>query len=338
MNPQAESRFRAAREKLAAAPDDLASLRQFAEAARGFDRRDDALDAMKAAYQRRPTPELYAELRSICTYPEFLAIAKPPENPDAPARQVATGAELLPRKAFPLLLDQVIFYPVQDGLSVFILVTCTLLMALGHLFGFAMGGLAFAGAVICLGIVFGYLWSVMHASGMGEKQTRGWPDITQPEEFGSAIVQYMMVWLICFGPALLLLFWGSFSDEGPSMVNVLGALALAGIGVAYFPMALMLSGFTQNFWEAFNFPSAVRSIGRMPLDYFICLGFFIITWVIVFVIEGFIRFHLIGDAPFLMKIALAIFLQGINVYLLIVQMRTVGLLYYAREKDLGWFQ
>ena len=37
MNIQAEAKFTAATERLALAPDDLAVLKQFAEAARGFD-------------------------------------------------------------------------------------------------------------------------------------------------------------------------------------------------------------------------------------------------------------------------------------------------------------
>jgi len=43
-------------------------------------------------------------------------------------------------------------------------------------------------------------------------------------------------------------------------------------------------------------------------------------------------------APIPVWVALSLFAQTASVYLLIIQMRTVGLLYYAREKDLGWFQ
>jgi hypothetical protein len=152
MNTQAEGKFRAAQMKLGAKPDDLATLKEFAEAARGFDKRDDALAALKAAYERRPTTELYAELRAICTYPEFQAIKPPPES-GAPKVQVGTGAEVLPHKPFPMLLDQVIFYPVQNGLAVFILVCCTILMAAGDLLRLA-GPLGVAGWLILWGVAY----------------------------------------------------------------------------------------------------------------------------------------------------------------------------------------
>ena len=336
MSAQAEGKFRAARERLGGAPDDLAALRAFAEAARGFDKRDEAVAAMKAAYQRRPTPELFAELRSICTFPEFQAIAKPPENPNAgPAKQAGTGAEILPKKPFPLLLDQVIFYPVQDGLSVFILVTCTISMTIGSLFAGALGGIGIAAALLFFGIVFGYLWTVLHASGMGEKHTRGWPDLTQPEEFGAAVGQYYMTILICFAPAFAVLLFRPLGEEiGP---NVLAAILAGFFGMLYFPMALMMAGFTHSAWEALNFPSGLRSISKMPGDYLICLGFLLFSGIVITLGQVVLKVTF-RDATIPAQIGVALIVQTASVYLMIVMMRTVGLLYYAREKDLGWFQ
>ena len=335
MSAQAEGKYRAAKERLASAPDDLASLRAFAEASRGFDKRDEAVAAMKAAYGRRPTPELYAELRSICTFPEFQAIAKPPDTPGAgPKVQSGTGAEILPRKAFPLLLDQVIFFPVQDGQSIFILIVSAVLMTIAQIFAVSIGGLGFAASVICMGIVFGYLWTVLHASGMGEKRTRGWPDFTNPEEFGTAVAQYFIVSIICFLPAVGFLMWHPLEGVLP---NLMIAILLALFGVAYYPMALMMAGFTHNSWEPLNFPSGLRSITKVPADYLICLGFFIVSYVIVTVAQVFIA-GVAQKAPIPVWVALSLFAQTASVYLLIIQMRTVGLLYYAREKDLGWFQ
>jgi hypothetical protein len=43
-------------------------------------------------------------------------------------------------------------------------------------------------------------------------------------------------------------------------------------------------------------------------------------------------------APLPLWILLMIFIRVIDTYLVIAQMRTAGLLFYAREKDLGWFQ
>ena len=334
MNTQSEGKYRAAKERLAHAPDDLAALREFSLAARDFDKRDEAVAALKSAYQRRPTPELYGDLRQICTYPEFQAIAPPASQGKEPTKQAATGAEILPRKAFPMLLDQVIFYPVQDGLSVFILITCAISMTIGSMFAGAMGGIGIAAAVIFMGIVFGYLWSVMHASGMGEKRTRGWPDFSNPEDFGAAVGQYYMVFAICFAPAFIVLFMNPFDNE---TLSVLASIGLAGIGVLYYPMAMMMAGFTHSAWEALNLPSGLKSIFRMPMDYLICLAFIAFTFVVVTVAQVLIMVTF-ADAPFLVRVGISVVAQVASVYLLIVQMRAVGLLYYAREKDLGWFQ
>lgn len=392
MNTQAEAKFRAAQQKLAAKPDDLATLKEFAEAARGFDKRNDAMDALMAAYKRRPTPELYSELRSICTYPEFQAI-KPPLESGAPKTQAGTGVEILPRKAFPMLLDKVIFYPVQDGLSVFILICCTFLMAAGDLLRLA-GPLGISATLILWGVAYAYYWSVLHSSGMGEKDTRGFPDFTDPGSLGTAVGQYFMVMVVCFGPAILwwLLLPAFFSssperDYDPSeqvqmetspetdeessgeeevappkrqeappkhravprerdevkgalakgLFFLLGSIALFILGVLYYPMALMLAGFTHSAGELFNLPAAVRSIMKISGDYLICLGFFIGSYILVAVVVIVLNVAA-GGLPWPVRFGVVFVGWSINTYLFIVQMRTAGLLYYAREKDLGWFQ
>jgi hypothetical protein len=174
----------------------------------------------------------------------------------------------------------------------------------------------------------------MHASGMGEKHTRGWPDIANPEEFGAAVGQYYMVFAICFAPAFLVLFMDPFDNM---TLSGLTAIGLAGIGVLYYPMALMLAGFTHSSWEALNLPSGLKSIFKMPMDYLICLAFIAFTFVIVTVAQ-YVIIVTFADAPFLVRVAISVVAQVASVYLLIVQMRAVGLLYFAREKDLGWFQ
>ncbi len=337
MSTQAEGKFRAAKERLAAAPDDLAALREFTEASRGVNKRDDALAAMKAAYQRRPTPELYAELRSICTYPEFQSVAPPPQAPGAPQKQSATGAELLPRKPFPMLLDQTIFYPVQDGLSIFILICCALMIGVGNILWTYAGILGLAGAIILAGFPFAYFWTVVTSSGMGEKRTRGWPDVSDPGEMSEAFGRWFMVSIACFAPAVLFLIFHPLSETPLDLINILGAIGLGLLGVCYYPMALMLAGFTHDSMQIFNLPSAIRSIAKIPGDYMICLGFFVGVYVLVVAIEIFLN-AVAESAPIPLWIALLIFSRVIDTYLVIVQMRTVGLLYYAREKDLGWFQ
>jgi hypothetical protein len=342
MSTQAEATYRAAKERLSAAPNDLTALKEFSEAARAAGHRPEALDALKAAYSKRPTQELYAELRIICTYPEFQALAKPPESGAAPAKQAGTGAELLPRKPFPLLLDQVVLYPVQDGLSVFILICCSMMLGIGNIVWTLAGPLGIGAAIILAGFPCAYFWTVVTSSGMGEKRTRGWPDVTDPAEMSEAFGRWGMVSIACFAPAVFMLVYNPlFNHEPLESVHIFSAIGLGFLGVCYYPMALMLAGFTHDSWQIFNLPSALRSIVKIPGDYLICLGFFVASYVMVVLIEillGNVGANALAQKQVPLWVVLTIFGRVIDTYLIMVQMRTVGLLYYAREKDLGWFQ
>ena len=337
MKEREEARYRAARARLEAAPDDLEALREFAEASKAVDRRSDGLDALQAAYKRHPSHPLYAALRSICTYPEFQAIAPPPaEAGPSPETKVVSGQEVLPRKPFPLMLDQVIFYPVQDGGSVFILLCCSLLFAAAsYVARFGCFGVVAAAAIA--GYAFAYLWMVVTSSGMGVKGSPGWPDFNGFGELFGAFAQWVMIWVACLGPALALLVYGLIRAQGPGPVIPFAVIGLLLLGLAYYPMALMLAGFTHDLWQVFNFPSGQRSILRMPGDYLICLGFFLSGYLAVIVIE-LALIYVANRMPLLPWIGIMAMCRVLDTYLLIVQMRSVGLLYYVREKDLGWFQ
>ena len=337
MREKEEARYRAARARLAAAPDDLVALKDFAEAAKAVDRRSEGLDALQAAYKRNPSHALHSALRSICTFPEFQAIPPPPEEAGpAPDTRSLTSLETIPRRAYPLMLDQVVFYPVRDGASIFILLGCSLLLAVGS-FCSRFGCLGWVFAAAISGYAFAYLWTVVASSGVGEKTTPGWPDFSGVWELFGAFGRWVMVWVACLGPALALLIYGIARGEGPGLVVPIGVIGLALLGLAYYPMAIMLAGFTHDMWQVFNFPSGYRSILRMPGDYLICLGFFISGYLAVVVIE-LALIYVAQRMPLGPWIAIMAMCRVLDTYLLIMQMRAVGLLYYAREKDLGWFQ
>jgi hypothetical protein len=336
MKEKEEAKYRAAKSRLEAAPDDLAALKEFAEASKGVDRRFEGLDALQAAYKRNPSHPLYAELRSICTFPEFQAIPPPPDSAGpAPEAKSRIGREILPRRSFPLMLDQVILYPVQDGLSIFILLCCSLLFAVASVFS-RYGFLGWAIAAAISGYVFAYFWTVVTSSGNGEKGSPGWPDFSDVGDLFGAFGQWLMVWVACLGPALVLLIIGLTRDGGPGVLLPFAVIGLALIGLAYYPMALMLAGFTHDLWQAFNFPTGLRTILKIPADYLICLGFIVGSYLAAVVIE-IVLLTVARQMPLVPWFLIMAMCRVLDTYLLIVQMRAVGLLYYAREKDLGWF-
>ena len=58
-------------------------------------------------------------------------------------------------------------------------------------------------------------------------------------------------------------------------LEAVGATVLA--GTLYFPMALLLLGFTGDWRAGFNLPLGIRSMGRLGADYAVCVALFLGT-------------------------------------------------------------
>ena len=112
----------------------------------------------------------------------------------------------------------------------------------------------------------------------------------------------------------------------------LGALGVA--GTIYFPMALLLLGFTGQALAAFNVPLGVRSMGRLGADYGLCVALFLAAAGAAAGLElGWVRFTpVLTWEGWLARTSSSV----AELYLAAVAMRALGLLYVERGDDLGW--
>jgi hypothetical protein len=109
-------------------------------------------------------------------------------------------------------------------------------------------------------------------------------------------------------------------------------------GTIYYPMALMVIGFAESWIAGFNYVLGIQSILRIPVNYLLCLLFFIGTNVI-FVVLWVFWVNAALSAGGLGGLFLALYVTSVALcYLFAVQMRALGLLYLTNKEQLGWFR
>lgn len=110
--------------------------------------------------------------------------------------------------------------------------------------------------------------------------------------------------------------------------------ALAGSGTVYFPMALLLLGYTGHWAAPFNLPLGLRSMRRLGGGYALCVLGFLAAAATAFVLElGVVRrLPPFTAAGWVARTATSL----AELYLSAVAMRALGLLYLARGERLDW--
>ena len=114
-----------------------------------------------------------------------------------------------------------------------------------------------------------------------------------------------------------------------------GALAaLAASGTIYFPMALLLLGYTGHWAAPFNLPLGLRSMGRLGAGYVLCVALFLAAAAAAAVLElGVVRqLPALTAAGWVARTATSL----AELYAAAIAMRALGLLYMARGDRLGW--
>ena len=156
------------------------------------------------------------------------------------------------------------------------------------------------------------------------------PRIVQP------FLQLLVTGLVCFAPAVFLAVWLrvnplAYLSPAGTLDPVKGIAVLATLlaGAAYFPMAVLAVAMFDRVF-ALSPTVIIPAIVRVPLEYLTVL-------VIMAVILG-IKVAGQYAATLLVIPFLPTFLaSSLGIYFLIVQMRLLGLMYYAKRDKLGWF-
>jgi FHA domain len=181
------------------------------------------------------------------------------------------------------------------------------------------------------GYLTAYLRRILTSSAMGEKAMPDWPDLT---DFGSDVLspffQLLATVIFCFAPAIGLTIYAFFAPEGSSWLGW-GTTAFILLGCAYFPMAFTAVAMFDSI-AAVNPLLVIPSILKIP-------GAYSLT-IILFATILFVRW--LGETvlPNVVPIPVlpSVFASFFGLYLLAVEMRILGLLYWIKKDELGWFK
>jgi FHA domain-containing protein len=257
-----------------------------------------------------------------------------------PLRVRAPSPEIRP--SFARLVPGAFLYPLS-GDGVVLLVTGTIFLSILNAAAFFAKFALFYGWVAMaflfvfgVGYFTGYLRRILTSSAMGESKIPDWPDFT---DFGTDVVgpffQLLGTVLASFLPAIVLtIMWGPqlFSDEpGLAPFALMGTWAF---GCIYFPMAFLAVAMFDSVM-AVNPILILPSILRVWKEYLLL----IVLFAAVIILRTAVRWaaHSLLPHNLVSALLIGVFAGSLGLYLLIVEMRILGLLYRSKKSELGWF-
>ena len=200
----------------------------------------------------------------------------------------------------------------------------------------------FAGIVVSLiikplywGYFFSYMEDVIRSSAQGDPEPPSWPEFSDmSQDIARPLIQMLALLVVCFGPAWLfgldaLLETALSQSHEVPMGSALAAAGLGLLGIGYFPMALLAVAMADS-CTGLNPVVIIPSILRVPAQYLVacCL----LLGVFIALIAGRVGREFI-PIPLLPTLVSSV----VCFYLLLVQMRILGLLYHTSQDRLKWF-
>jgi hypothetical protein len=253
-----------------------------------------------------------------CSTIEFVP---PPSTYDEPFFKLALGAFSYPLKGDGLIL-------LGCGGFLFLLADGAAFLA-RHAPIYGIMALIFL-TIFIFGYSTRYFQYVITDTVSGKEELPDWPDMTDfSGEIRSPFFQFIGLVVVCFAPAIGLTIYAGHAEEGGPWLGVATVAAML-IGAIYFPMAFAAVAMYDSL-GAVNPLLIVPSILKIPKEYAITIALFAailtVRWVCVNVVP-----ELLG-IPYILPAILANFL---GLYLLVVEMRILGLMCRTRKGELGW--
>lgn len=236
--------------------------------------------------------------------------------------------------SFYAALPQAFTYPFKaDGLVLLTAGTVFYLILHYATFLSSVAGLIGLAATIILtvgggGFLFAYMKSIITTTAEGSDALPDWPDVGEwTEDLAVPFGQMISTVIFSFLPVVGLFVAALGGVEIATWMWILAALGCC----AYYPMGL-LSVAVHNTIAGLNPLLVVISICRVAVAYTVCCT----VLAAVFVVRALVVEYLptILPVPFLPTLIAGF----IGLYLLTVLMRILGLLYLAKENELGWFK
>lgn len=209
-----------------------------------------------------------------------------------------------------------------------------ILLIIGGLFVWCLQFLRYAfffgmlGTLVVVGYLNAYMLRIISGTGSGEDEMPDWPSFA---DFYTDIIRpYFLVLgvtAVSFLPAILFTIAVMVLRPSPLLI-VPGYIALIGLGLLYWPMALLAVAMIDAA-EGLSPMIVIPAIFKAPLAYLMAL-----------VVLGLLVLVRVLSTAILSSIPIAgSILDGVlSFYFLIVEMRILGLLYYANEDRFNWFE
>ncbi len=235
-------------------------------------------------------------------------------------------------RSFTESLLEAFGYPVLGG-GLWILGIGTVLF--GAVMAVAPLALFFGGTAVLFvqGYLTAYMFDVVLATINGKDAPPDFPEFT---DWWDSILRpfllFLVTTLLCFSPVIATLIGGYLMEDtfsGAFLISV-GAAGLLGLGgIFYFPMALLGVALFDNLNGMSPF-LVIPSIKRVLVPYLSCCGFLAVVVVSLACIQ-------IALSLLLPWLVAAVISEGVSLYMLMVNMRLLGLLYRSHKDRLAWF-
>ncbi len=223
-------------------------------------------------------------------------------------------------------------YPFR-GTGVLIMIFSTLLFAaLGARMSGIFSILIKFGAI---GYLFSYMQNIIHATANEEKEM---PELPGMDDLFGGFVRLAGTVVMSFGLALGLMVATLSGWEIPVSAIIIAMI----LGCLYFPMAFLAVAMKDNVL-ACNPLVIVPSILRVPGQYAVAVVIFISIFGIKEIGDlisasfGSVTFTTTDMSVLLMSFGVRIIWSFISIYLLVVNIRIMGLLYLTQMEKLGWY-
>ena len=170
-----------------------------------------------------------------------------------------------------------------------------------------------------------YLLSVVRSSAGSEDEPPDWPDLGNWwDEAVKPLVLLLGAIMISLGPAAAA--W-AFQPEGrPGLQTLTWALLVAGL--LWLPMNILAAAMFESL-PAWNIVRTVVACFRVGLPYLLACAAMAAIVALVWAMERFLTPHI--------PVFGTVVSSGIGLYLMMAEMRIIGLIYRFHEDRIGWF-
>lgn len=218
------------------------------------------------------------------------------------------------------ILKDILTFAWRDS-GKYVLITCVVLSVIADLAGLAplLGPIA---SLLLSGYFCATYYQLIQSTAIGDKQAPEFPEMSNIfEDVIWPMLQILVVAIVSFGPFLGYVIWA-----GPEAANPLIAFALFGIGVVYFPMAILavvILGYTGALSPRIVLPAIVRGGWIYWLGVILLLALYVTSNAVEIIFSGQI---IIGH----------LIMAVVGSYTLMTNARILGIVYRERQEELGW--